>query len=502
MKLEIINYQYGMFRKNTIRIVLYISAVFLMTNLNALVDAVLHPEIPYLDEEHLIVGGVTALLASILFAVIEIYLRRIAKGIVKQREVEEEIKRNYDIQTVLNLLLSFSLENISLEDLLKRSLNLILSIPWLSFESKGGIFLAEDDRKTLVLKVQKELPGDLQKTCARINIGMCLCGRAASKKEIEFADCIDNRHEIRYEGITQHGHYCVPILFAGKLLGIINIYVKEGHRRSQKEDAFLTSIANALAGVIVRKQAEAEQLKEKKLESIGILAGGIAHDFNNLLAVIVGCISLAKMHLSPEDNIFEILDKAEEASIRAADLTKLLITFSKGGTPVKTMVPIAELIRSSVNFDLSGSNVSCKFNMPDDIYPVEADEGQLQWVIHNMVLNARDAMPEGGVLNILAQNIVVGEKSALPFKKGKYVRISIEDHGIGIPEENLPKIFDPYFTTKKRATQKGMGLGLSISYSIIKSHNGLITVESEVGAGTTFHIYLPALQEDILTKER
>ncbi|MEW6110238.1 MAG: ATP-binding protein, partial [Nitrospirota bacterium] len=244
-----------------------------------------------------------------------------------------------------------------------------------------------------------------------------------------------------------------------------------------------------------RKKMEEELLNARKLESIGFLAGGIAHDFNNLLAVILGCISLAKMHLSPEDDILEILENAEEASIRAADLTKLLITFSKGGAPVKKTINIAELLRNSAGFALSGSNIKCEFNIPDDLWPVEVDEGQIKQVVYGMVLNSREAMPEGGIINVRAGNITISEKNEFLLKEGEYIKISIEDHGVGIPKENLSRIFDPYFSTKRKATQKGMGLGLSICYSIIKSHNGLITVKSEIGTGTTFHIYLPASSE-------
>jgi|Deesub1362A_J573_1020465.scaffolds.fasta_scaffold05607_3 PAS domain S-box-containing protein len=180
--------------------------------------------------------------------------------ITERKRTEQELQRNYDIQTVINALLHLSLEELPLEELLRRAIDIILSVPWLAFESKGAIFLVEDEANVLVMKAQKGLSEPLKEGCGRVPFGKCLCGRAALMKEIQFADCLDDRHEVRYEGITPHGHYCVPILFGGRVLGVINIYIREGHRRDQLEEEFLTAIANTLAGVIQRKKAE-EKLK-------------------------------------------------------------------------------------------------------------------------------------------------------------------------------------------------------------------------------------------------
>jgi len=249
-------------------------------------------------------------------------------------------------------------------------------------------------------------------------------------------------------------------------------------------------VGNDITG---QKRVEAELLKAQKLESIGILAGGIAHDFNNILTAILGNITLAKMDSKPEDKVFQRLAEAEKACVWAKDLTQQLLTFSKGGAPIKKTVLIQELIKDSVNFTLSGSNVRCKFSIPDDLWQVEIDEGQISQVINNLVVNAEQAMPEGGIIEVKAENISLEEKRAVPLKAGKYIRITIKDEGIGIPEEHLPKIFDPYFTTK----QKGSGLGLAVAHSIIKNHAGYITVESKLGAGTSFYIYLPASEKGI-----
>ena len=425
------------------------------------------------------------------------------KEVIREKErVLIEHKKDYNTEAVLNYLLGLSLEDMSLEDILERSLDLILSIPWLSFGSRGGIFLTEEGQDVLVLKAHRELPRQTLEICSRIVFGTCLCGRAALNRKIEFAGRLDERHGVRYEGMEPHGHYCVPVLYADKLLGVINIHLKEGHCRNQKEDVFLTSVANALAGVIMRKQMEAELLNAKKLESLGILAGGVAHDFNNILTGVLGNISFAKRFVNPEDRIFDMLEKAEKASERAKALTYQLLTLAKGREPVRKIISLAALLKNAADFALCGSNIKCEFFLADDLYPTEADEGQLERVIHNLVINARDAMPGGGALRIYAENVADNDAELHSSKDGRSIKITIEDHGTGIDEEHLQKIFDPYFTTKERDAQKGVGLGLAVCYAIIKKHNGSITVKTEKGVGTKVHICLPALDRKLQPSDK
>lgn len=246
-----------------------------------------------------------------------------------------------------------------------------------------------------------------------------------------------------------------------------------------------------------RRRIEEERLRATKLESVGILAGGIAHDFNNILTAVFANIGLAKMlcdkpqgHASA--TIGDRLAAAEKACLRARDLTKQLLTFAKGGTPVKNPASIARFIKETAEFALRGSNVRCDLHLPEELWPVEVDEGQMSQVIHNLILNADHAMPDGGIIRIEASNMMLEAGSTLPLKPGPYVSVTIADQGVGIPPENLPKIFDPYFTTK----QKGSGLGLATTYSIIHRHDGHISAESEVGVGTSFTIHLPASPDE------
>jgi len=246
-----------------------------------------------------------------------------------------------------------------------------------------------------------------------------------------------------------------------------------------------------------KQRIEEELFRTRHLESLGILAGGIAHDFNNLLTAIMGNTSLAKMFTEPDTKIYARLEEVEKASLRARDLTQQLLTFSKGGAPIKKVTSIADIICDSSRFALRGSHARCKFNIMEDLWPVEVDEGQISQVISNLAINADQAMPEGGVVEIRAENVTLLKGQVVTLEPGRYIRLSITDSGIGIPKDHLNKIFTPYFTTK----QRGSGLGLATSYSIINKHGGLIIVESEIGHGTTFSIYLPASGKDIPEKE-
>ncbi len=238
------------------------------------------------------------------------------------------------------------------------------------------------------------------------------------------------------------------------------------------------------------KRAEEELFKARKLESIGILAGGIAHDFNNLLTAIIGNNSLVKMLCKSSSKVTMCLNEVEKAAFRAQGLTQQLLTFSKGGAPVKESANVIDLIKDTATFSLRGSNVSCVFRFQEDLWLVNVDKGQFSQVIQNLVINANQAMPDGGTIEIIGENIRLSDddvKNDSNLREGDYVKLSIKDQGTGILKEHLQKLFDPYFTTKP----KGNGLGLATTYSIMKNHDGIITVESQIGTGTTFTLYLP-----------
>jgi len=260
---------------------------------------------------------------------------------------------------------------------------------------------------------------------------------------------------------------------------------------------FVRDITKQKLAETEKRRMEEERLKMNKLESIGMLAGGIAHDFNNILTTILGNISLAKIYLKNDiKKVDAKINEAEKALFRARDLTQQLLTFSRGGVPVKKTILLEPLIKESVLFALRGSSVQVNFNISEDIFPTDVDEGMIGQAINNLIINAVQAMPDGGSIDVAVDNIILENKTTiegLQLEKGSYVKITIKDHGIGISNEHIAKIFDPYFTTKEKRT----GLGLATTFSIIQKHGGHITVNSELGIGTIFNIYLVASPEHI-----
>ncbi len=234
---------------------------------------------------------------------------------------------------------------------------------------------------------------------------------------------------------------------------------------------------------------EDELLNARKLESLGVLAGGIAHDFNNLLTAMLGNISLARRINGDEAPTEALLSEAQNACRRAAELTDQLLTFSKGGLPIKSNLGLTELIPETSDFALRGSNVRCELEIASGLWRVHADSGQIGQVIHNLLLNAAQAMPGGGVVRVVCSNSEVTANELAQVEPGPYVVLSVEDHGVGIQKENLQRIFDPYFTTKG----DGAGLRLASAYSIVKKHGGAFQVESDPERGTKIRVYLPAL---------
>jgi len=239
-----------------------------------------------------------------------------------------------------------------------------------------------------------------------------------------------------------------------------------------------------------RLKTEAKLKNHRALDSIAALSGGIAHDYNNLLTAIIGNITLAQTYLDPEDKPFKLLGHALVASNTAKKLTQKLITFSKGGSPNKAVISVDRLVKGAVDFTLSGSNIKSSYSFAPDLWLIDVDQSQVGQAVHNVVMNAREAMPHGGHLKIAATNITVTESTAsLP--RGTYVKISIADQGCGLASEEFDKIFAPYYSTKVMGDKKGMGLGLAICQSIIRKHGGNVSVESQIGVGSTFNIFLP-----------
>jgi two-component system, cell cycle sensor histidine kinase and response regulator CckA len=295
---------------------------------------------------------------------------------------------------------------------------------------------------------------------------------------------IDSGNEEKYEtmGLKKDG-----VVFP------VQVYPRELHLKGKSVRI------SVIRDLTEQKNMEEEVMKSKNLQSVGTLAGGVAHDFNNLLMAIIGNIALAKIHAPKGGKTVDYLTEAERMVFMGKNLTHQLLTFSHSIDTVKKITDIGPLIKETTEKTLRGSSIKLSYLIPADLSLVEVDEDQIRQVIQNIIVNAKEAMPAEGALHVSCENVNITPQHKLPPTLEEYIRIVIQDEGVGISEENLSKIFDPYFTTKDMGSQKGVGLGLAICYSIIKKHNGYILVDSVPGKGTTFQIYLPVYKQQVLS---
>lgn len=249
----------------------------------------------------------------------------------------------------------------------------------------------------------------------------------------------------------------------------------------------------AMTDITGRKRAERDHFILSKLESVGLLAGGLAHDYSNLLTVIHVNLELAQALIPQgEEFLARRLETADRATLLAQDLTQQFVTIAQGDAPVRLATSLSGIIHASVEWALNGSVVRCEHSLPENLWAAEVDARQIGQALRNLVLNAREAMRRGGVITVRAENVLLRAEEPPALPPGEYVRVSISDRGSGIAPEVLPRIFDPYFSTKQRGDRSGLGLGLSLCHAIIQKHGGAIAVESQVGVGTRFRIHLPA----------
>jgi PAS domain S-box-containing protein len=281
----------------------------------------------------------------------------------------------------------------------------------------------------------------------------------------------------------------------GSLISVGEVLASGIYSAGKKEKKTFLGTVGIIRDITQKKKAEEERkkleqqyLQAQRLEAIGLLAGGLAHDFKNFLTIALGYIEVVREQYKPQESAGIYLEKVQTALQRCKSLTQQLLSFSKAGVPQKRPFDFVRVLKNSVNLAIGESNIQTCFSIDPDLWPLEADEGQMVQVVDNIVINARHAMPSGGAIEVAVKNRLIkpGEHSVLGY--GAYIEVAMTDHGIGISPEHLPKIFDPFFTTK----QDGSGLGLSTSYFIVKNHHGHIEARSELGIGTTITIFLPA----------
>ena len=427
--------------------------------------------------------------------------------IEERKNAEESLQRSHDTQTIVNKLLKESIEkSVDQNDVIDTCLDLVLSLPWLSFESMGCIYVTDKNSDHLVMKSHKGFSKELQQTCATVPFGKCLCGLAAATEETVFASQVDKRHDIILHDMPDHGHYCIPILAKGKLLGVINIYVKAGHNFNKREEDFLKAVANTLAVILIQRQGEYhwKQFKKRlhqsqKMEAIGTLAGGIAHDFNNILSGIFGYAQLAVMNLDSPDKAKINIEQIHQGAKRATDLIQQILTFSRQSEHKKSPIKPYLIIKEALQF--LRSSIPASIDIKEDIQSrakVFANPTQIHQIVINLCTNSYHAMQEtGGTLFVSLEQIDIRAQNQVPgiaIVPGSYVKLEIKDTGQGMASNILKKIFEPYFTTKP--VSEGTGLGLAVVLGIVEEHKGYIKADSTPGKGSVFTIFLPIFNQE------
>jgi PAS domain S-box-containing protein len=412
------------------------------------------------------------------------------RDITERKKEEQQIELDYYIQKVVNSMLGVSLEPVPLEEKFDRILKLIVSVPYMSLQSRGAVYLIDERGKKLVLRAKSGFSEEDDVPCREVPIGKCICGKAAEKAEIGFADYPDERHEIHDRGTFPHGHYCVPIVSGNETLGLLNVFIKEGHKRSSREEAFLTSVAGTLAGIITRHRTEEERRKlqiklaqSEKLAALGRFTANVAHEIRNPLTSVGGFARRLEARITGDEKQKEYVEFIIAEVRRLENILKNVLSFSREVVPHYEEHDIHGIINRvlMMNDDLFREKAIEVRREYADIPVILIDADQFLEVLENIVLNSVDAMPDGGLLKIATE---VTESPA-----GRLVSVRIDDTGEGIPKDKIAMIFEPFFTTK--ISEKGTGLGLSITKKIMESLGGSVDVSSVEGRGTSVVLKLP-----------
>jgi len=422
----------------------------------------------------------------------------IKEDITRQKETEDALQQSYQAQSVLNSLLSLSLENQTLEEMLVRALSVILTIPWLPTQPKGGIFLMDGARKALTLKASQNLDAPILTLCARVPIGHCLCGLAAAEGKTQFANCVDGRHANAYPGMKPHGHYNVPILSRDEVLGVLVLYLDEGRTSDPREEAFLEAVTNVLASMIHDKQAQQAlaEARDHALEASAFksqLLSRVSHELRTPLSGVLGYAELLQFNAFGEINDeqhkaasqivnsaryleYMIQDLLDQAQIDAKTITLYNEPFSPSGLVARVETSLSSLARNKGLYIQS----EIAADLPTSIV---GDENRLQQVVVNLVGNAVKYTRQGGV----AVRLYCPSETRWA--------IEVRDTGAGIPAEARAFIFDPFRQVDNSITRenRGTGLGLSITKQLVELMGGEITLESEVDQGSVFTVYLPLI---------
>jgi PAS domain S-box-containing protein len=463
----------------------------------------------------------------------------VARDVTELKDAEELARSSLRAREALSEIIQNSLEPVSLDEILHRTLDLLLSIPWIALQSKGAVFVAEENSRTLVMKAHRGFPQPLVEGCAKVPFGRCLCGRAADRQQTVFKPNLDSEHEILFPDMCPHGHYCVPIISDGSVLGVLTVYLNENHTRAPEEESLLSSVANVLAGIIKRRRAEAriaernEQLARSndellrtlaalkteherltrvqsqlieaaKIESVGRLAAGIAHEVKNPLAIASLAAEFLKSRVvAPDAEVDNALSEIQQAIWRADVVVRGLMQLAKPAKVNRSAARLSDVIDGALLMlkrELARSHVTVLKEYADSLPLVHIDSASFAQLFVNLLMNAIDAMPQGGTLTVstyacASPSEATGEGDARVYGLAPgdvTVVAEVQDTGTGIPQDKLVHVFDPFFTTKPAG--KGTGLGLAVARSIVGSHGGTIDLANRREGGVKVTIRLKGVK--------
>ncbi len=415
------------------------------------------------------------------------------RDVTERKQAEMQIERNYRIQTAISSVLKISLEPISLEEQLNRVLDLILMIPGLSSQRQGTIYVVENEAEVLVLKAWRSLP-EMPPPSARISFSQCLCGKDISTCTSALTERWDGKQEIQRPAEFPQGYYCLPIALAGQTLGLIIIFIEEGHEKTLEEERFLTAVADTLAAVMMRQQAEREKsrLKEELAEAekkaaLGRITASLADKIRNPLTAVGGFARRLDKKI-PEGSKEKEYTKFILAEVgRLENILRNVLSLSWGPAARPERCDLKEIVREALEIfeELCKERSISLERSLEDVPPIEGERELFLVTVENLIFNAIDAMPNGGRLSVATGTATVNGTA--------YATVKVSDTGEGIKKEDLDRIFEPFFTT--RVSAKRIGLGLSVAKRVLEDHQGWIQVESTVGSGARFVLYFPHAAE-------
>jgi signal transduction histidine kinase len=420
---------------------------------------------------------------------VAVYLHTV-QDITEKRAAEEHLKRNLEAQALVNDLLHLALQPIEFDDLLQRVVDRIVALPWLAAEPKGTIFLTDETRQTLVLRAHHGLPQAQLEVCARLPFGRCHCGRAAETREIQHTSCVDDDHEHCFNGMVDHGHYCVPITDGDIVLGVLGTTIDPGHERNADELQFLSTVADVLAGIIQRKRAEALQrehqrvaLSRERMARVGEVSAGVAHTIRNPLHGVLNCVEIVETQTQRgETPSPEVLSMMRDGLVRIERVTRRLLALTRESEITPTPTDVGDLLGDVLDLTMVQAKKKLVEVILDARFTGQASLNGDRIIegLSSVISNAIDACEEGDTVTVRAK---------IEGRPRPALIIEVEDTGSGIPDAVLPRVLDPFFTTKPIG--EGSGLGLAITRRVMDEHEGEVRIDSREGEGTLVRLVFP-----------